>query len=718
MFIGTAMCITAFPVLARILKEGGLIYTKSGSMAMGAAALNDAAAWCLLVLAISIANSGNLGIAGFVFLSVVAFTLGLIFLVRPPFWRLVKYVEAMQSPSMNNALFCFTLILVFLSAWTTALLGLDSIFGAFIFGLIMPRDSHLFRECNEKIEEIVLTLTLPLYFALSGLKTDVTQISTGPQGAMVVLVCFIATIGKYVGAGSAAYFSGMSKRESCVIAALMNTRGLVELIVLNLGVSAGILSTRTFSVMVVMCLVTTFMTCPAVDFIYPMHLRVLNDADCENSNGDDLDTDKEETEGKEQSMSEKDLQVTVRARIGVVIDRMEHMQGMMELLACFIPSTADSELAVTAIKAFETNMTDKDMFIGLNYEGRLINVVEESTMFHDQGSLAPWRETVKGVRQELLPLSMFLRAVGATVKAYRMRGDANEFPREIKNLTVKGSCNLLLFPWRESQYVERLFWGSVRCMSVPIALVVMLGTTLTPTIVDIATGAVPLTGIRSRSESVATARSIAMSGDFDVEAGGHAPANDRMRVDSPTRLGLDRNRSESVMSSSSSVLHVDDIPPMIETFRSDSTHIRSILAVVTGSPMDIAIFPMMLRFSERHSINIKMLVTSDRRHFPQVVIEALSAFRHSAESCINITVDVLTTPSSDVESILQRCSEKDKMYDMIIFGYKNDENDILPNSRSHKGVEGLSLSRLNRSASLFSLPAPDKYSAGTFISYC
>jgi Kef-type K+ transport system membrane component KefB len=268
-FIGTAMSITAFPVLARILKEGGLIYTKAGSMAMGAAALNDAAAWCLLVLAISLANSGNLGIAGYVFGSVCAFAIFLIIAVRPIFWKLVIYVENMHSPAMNNGMFCLTLILVFLSAWTTALLGLDSIFGAFLFGLIMPRGSHLFKECNEKIEELVLTLTLPLYFALSGLKTDVTQINTSAQGAMVVLVCFVATIGKYVGAGSAAYFSGMNARESSVIAALMNTRGLVELIVLNLGVSAGILSTRTFSVMVVMCIVTTFMTCPVVDCIYP-----------------------------------------------------------------------------------------------------------------------------------------------------------------------------------------------------------------------------------------------------------------------------------------------------------------------------------------------------------------------------------------------------------------------------------------------------------------
>ena len=259
-FIGTAMSITAFPVLARILKEGALIYTKPGAMAMGAAALNDAAAWCLLILAISIANAGNMSIAGLVFLSVVAFGAGLIFLVRPLFWRLVTYVEAQHSVALNNSLFCLTLIFVFLSSYTTAILGVHSIFGAFLFGLIMPRDSHLFTECNDKIEELILTLTLPLYFALSGLQTDVTQINTPAQGAMVVLVCFVATAGKYVGAGGAAYFSGSSIRESWVIAFLMNTRGLVELIVLNLGVTAGVLNVKTFSVMVIMCLFTTFIT--------------------------------------------------------------------------------------------------------------------------------------------------------------------------------------------------------------------------------------------------------------------------------------------------------------------------------------------------------------------------------------------------------------------------------------------------------------------------
>ena len=143
-FIGTAMSITAFPVLARILRETGLIYTRSGSMAMGAAAFNDAVAWCLLILAISIANAGDLATAGLVFLSVCAFALVLFTVVRLAFSRLVRHVEAQGDPGMRGNLFCLTLTLVFLCGWTTDLLGVHFIFGAFLFGLIVPRHTHLF----------------------------------------------------------------------------------------------------------------------------------------------------------------------------------------------------------------------------------------------------------------------------------------------------------------------------------------------------------------------------------------------------------------------------------------------------------------------------------------------------------------------------------------------------------------------------------------------
>jgi len=178
-FIGTAMSITAFPVLARILKETGLIYSRPGAMTMGAAALNDAVAWCLLILAISIANAGDMDVAGYVFLSVLAVALGLFFLIRPIFVWLVTTVERWavearrngddsKASAMRGNLFAFTLVLVFMCAWTTNLLGVHAIFGSFLFGLIVPRDTRLFHDCNEHIEEFVMAIMLPLYFAISG----------------------------------------------------------------------------------------------------------------------------------------------------------------------------------------------------------------------------------------------------------------------------------------------------------------------------------------------------------------------------------------------------------------------------------------------------------------------------------------------------------------------------------------------------------------------
>eukprot|EP01034_Spumella_vulgaris_P009371 gene9371-11895_t len=157
--MGTAMSITAFPVLARMLKEGGLIYTRPGALAMGAAAIDDATAWCLLILAISIANAKNMNIAGLVFLCVFCYAMGLFFLIRPILAKIVHYVEGLKNPLLNQHLFAFTLCLVFLSAWTTYLLGVHFIFGAFIFGLIVPRDSQLFHDCIEKMEQFVLTVT-------------------------------------------------------------------------------------------------------------------------------------------------------------------------------------------------------------------------------------------------------------------------------------------------------------------------------------------------------------------------------------------------------------------------------------------------------------------------------------------------------------------------------------------------------------------------------
>ena len=671
-FIGTAMSITAFPVLARILKEGALIYTKPGAMAMGAAALNDAAAWCLLILAISIANAGQMSLAGLVFVCVVAFGVGLVFIVRPLFWRLVAWVEGKHSVALNNSLFCLTLIFVFLAAWTTELLGVHAIFGSFLFGLIVPRESHLFTECNDKIEELVLTLTLPLYFALSGLQTDVTTISSAAEGGMVVLVCFIATIGKYVGAGGAAYMGGTSIRESFVIAFLMNTRGLVELIVLNLGMQAGVLSIRTFSVMVVMCLFTTFITGPMVEWIYPPHMRSL-ETDEMNEETMELVGKKEqdiEHGGATHVLEEARMDMLAKdVRLTVLVDRIEHLQGMMEVISCFIPCTRNSSLRVMAIKAYEPSLTSKDEFIGLNQDGRLVHVQAESTSYHENyARFVSANMAGKIEPQELLPLSMFLKAVGGEVEAYRIRGDPAEFPREIGSLTSRSGGTLVLFPWRPSQYVERLFWRTLKASPAPIALVAHLNISLTSTFAD-----------EQAATTVANGRHRADSGDDSqpTRSRGVSISGD----EPPPPRGRGYSQSVEIKKSYTPAKLLTRTPSMLEMVRGRAMsresdgglhQIKSVLAIITGAPPDVTIFPLVLRYAERALVEVKVLVTSDRRTFPSSVKEALTSFQRIAKDFPNIAIEHLITPAADVQALIDQCSEppaEGGIYDMIVVGY-------------------------------------------------
>ena len=268
------------------------------------------------------------------------------------------------------------------------LVGVHPIFGAFLFGLIVPRSSRLFKDCISHMETFIVSFTLPLYFALSGLKTDVTLISTREQWAVAVLVIVVATFGKLIGAGSAAYFSGsLTLRECGVVAVLMNTRGLIELIVLNLGLSSGILTTRTFSVMVVMCLFTTFLTSPVVEFMYPPSMRVmLKDLPEQGHGHDDDDGGEEELQGDKVLVQRRAESIKLKAdvegggndaesddvelvafsrtvRLGVVIGKLECMEHVLKLLLHFAPSSPQSDLSVTAMHFAEPTFDEDDELI-------------------------------------------------------------------------------------------------------------------------------------------------------------------------------------------------------------------------------------------------------------------------------------------------------------------------------------------------------------------
>ncbi|GLT79233.1 hypothetical protein SLA2020_507270 [Shorea laevis] len=275
-FMGVALSITAFPVLARILAELKLLTTQVGEIAMAAAAFNDVAAWILLALAVALADGAGGEhksplISIWVLLSGAAFVIFMIVVIRPAMKWVAKRCSS-ERYVVDEAYICLTLAAVMVSGFITDLIGIHSIFGAFVFGLIIPKGGEFAERLIERIEDFVSGLLLPLYFASSGLKTDVTKIKGAKSWGLLVLVITTACAGKILGTFAVALMFMMPVRESLTLGLLMNTKGLVELIVLNIGKEKEVLNDEMFAILVLMALFTTFMTTPTVMTIYrPAH---------------------------------------------------------------------------------------------------------------------------------------------------------------------------------------------------------------------------------------------------------------------------------------------------------------------------------------------------------------------------------------------------------------------------------------------------------------
>ncbi|KAM3415880.1 hypothetical protein BST61_g9382 [Cercospora zeina] len=268
LFIGIAMAITAFPVLCRILTELQLLGTSVGIITLSAGVSNDVVGWILLALCVALVNAGSGLTAVWVLLTCVGYALFLGFAVRPAFMWYLRRSRALQD-GPSQAVIVVTLLICLGSAFFTGVIGVHAIFGAFMAGLICPHDGGFAIKITEKIEDLIGAIFLPLYFALSGLSTNIGLLDNGITWAYVVGVIAIAFIAKFVGGTLGAKANGLVWRESFTIGALMSCKGLVELIVLNIGLQARILSTRTFTIFVVMALVTTFATTPLVQALYP-----------------------------------------------------------------------------------------------------------------------------------------------------------------------------------------------------------------------------------------------------------------------------------------------------------------------------------------------------------------------------------------------------------------------------------------------------------------
>jgi len=269
LFMGVAMSVTAFPVLARILIERRMLKRPVGALSMAGAAIDDVTAWGLLALATAIAGTGKPSHAVQVILLAAIFTAAMLLIGRRLLGRLSKAYDEVGEVSVLWLGLIFVCVL--LSAFVTQQIGIAAIFGAFIMGLIMPRHAGLTGDVSRRFENFVVLVLLPLFFVVTGLKTQVTALNRPVLWLLTLLLIGVAITGKFLGAMFAARFSGFKLRDSAAIGALMNTRGLTELIVLNIGLDLGVISTQLFTMLVVMALVTTFMAGPVLRLIDPRH---------------------------------------------------------------------------------------------------------------------------------------------------------------------------------------------------------------------------------------------------------------------------------------------------------------------------------------------------------------------------------------------------------------------------------------------------------------
>jgi Kef-type K+ transport system membrane component KefB len=265
LFMGIAMSITAFPVLARIVQERGIHKTRLGTIVITCAAADDITAWCILAAVIAIVKAGSFVSSLYIIGLAIVYVMVMLFMVKP----FLKRVGDLYSSSENLskpvvAIFFLTLMV---SSYCTEVIGIHALFGAFMTGAIMPDISRFRNVFIEKVEDISVILLLPLFFVFTGLRTEIGLINEPYLWKVTGCIILVAVVGKFIGSALAAKFVGQNWRDSLTIGALMNTRGLMELVVLNIGYELGVLSPKIFTMMVIMALVTTFMTGPALDLI-------------------------------------------------------------------------------------------------------------------------------------------------------------------------------------------------------------------------------------------------------------------------------------------------------------------------------------------------------------------------------------------------------------------------------------------------------------------
>jgi Kef-type K+ transport system membrane component KefB len=356
LFIGVAIAITAFPVLCRILTELRLLGTNVGIITLSAGVANDVIGWILLALCVALANAGSGVLAVYILLACVGYLIFLIFAVKPVLtWFLRRTGSIEHGPSQS--IVALIVLVALASAFYTGIIGVHAIFGGFMVGLILPRENGFAIKVTEKLEDLIGALFLPLYFTLSGLNTNLGLLDSGIVWAYVIAVTLTAFFSKIIGATLAARLSGLVWRESFTVGALMSCKGLVELIVLNIGLQAQILSTRTFTIFVVMALITTFSTTPLTTFLYPQWYQTKIEA----WKRGEIDWDTGKPTGRNASTEALGTTKATGQRVDnlLVYLRLDNLPSLLSLISLF-GKAARSDLAEKPEKSDASTASEAD----------------------------------------------------------------------------------------------------------------------------------------------------------------------------------------------------------------------------------------------------------------------------------------------------------------------------------------------------------------------
>jgi Kef-type K+ transport system membrane component KefB/nucleotide-binding universal stress UspA family protein len=414
LFLGAAMSITAFPVLARIITENNLQKTRLGTLALTCAAVDDVTAWCVLALAIAVVRTQSVVGA---FPTIIESLLYIAFMVTVGRWLLEKLViHYKRIGKLNQLTVALIYMGVVISALITEFIGIHLIFGAFLTGAVMPKEPHLIKELAEKTEDFVLIFLLPVFFAYSGLRTEIGLLNRPELWVLCALVVAVAIVGKYVGTFIAARVSGIEKREASALGWLMNTRGLTELIVLNIGLSLGVISPLLFTMLVIMALVTTFMTSPLLEWTYP----------------------------KEQ------------IRRHIIGEEMEAATGQLEVIDYRI-------LVPVANPNTQKNLLQIALAIAGNLQAAIypLSILEIEEDYHFASSPDGANHLIRNQKKNLRELIQTLEPINLQKIVHPLVRIGNDIPKETANIAQMQQADLILLGWHRPAFSDNRLGGRV-----------------------------------------------------------------------------------------------------------------------------------------------------------------------------------------------------------------------------------------------------------------